>query len=122
MDQDPYFKNVSIATIDGGMSLSEKRNALESDLILSTTASMGTGVDVSNLGAVINFDQKSSLIIFEQIVGRLRNRGFQTYYFDVCDHVKYAKAFQKWASKRRTYLPYMPGTSKDMKRLPDIRC
>ena len=122
MRRDSYFSDVSIATIDGSMSLSEKTKALEKDLILSTTASMGTGVDVSNLGAVINFDQKSSLIIFEQIVGRLRNRGFQTYYFDVCDHVKYAKAFQKWATKRRTYLPYMPGTSRKMKRLPDIRC
>ena len=122
MGQDPYFKQFDIAMVDGSMSLSEKSKALEKDLILSTTASMGTGVDVSNLGAVINFDQKSSLIIFEQIVGRLRNRGFQTYYFDVCDHVKYAKAFQKWGAKRRQYLPYMPGTSRNMKRLPDIRC
>jgi superfamily II DNA or RNA helicase len=122
MGRDPYFKQFDIAMVDGSMSLSEKSKALEKDLILSTTASMGTGVDVSNLGAVINFDQKSSLIIFEQIVGRLRNRGFQTYYFDVCDHVKYAKAFQKWGAKRRQYLPYMPGTSRKMKRLPDIRC
>jgi hypothetical protein len=83
---------------------------------------MGTGVDVSNLGAVVNFDQKSSLIILEQIVGRLRNRGFQTYYIDVCDHVKYARAFENWGMKRRQYMPYFPGTSPKMHLLPKIMC
>lgn len=120
--QDDYFKNVKISMVDGSMSISEKRKALENDLILSTTASLGTGVDVMNLGAVVNFDQKSSLIILEQMVGRLRNRGFETYYIDVCDHVKYAKAFQKWGMKRRQAMNYFPGVHKEMKRLPDIRC
>jgi superfamily II DNA or RNA helicase len=122
MKQDDYFKNVKISMVDGSMSISEKRKALENDLILSTTASLGTGVDVMNLGAVVNFDQKSSLIILEQMVGRLRNRGFETYYIDVCDHVKYAKAFQKWGIKRRQAMNYFPGVHKEMKRLPDIRC
>lgn len=122
MKQDSYFSNVDIAMVDGSMSISEKRKALEKDLILSTTASLGTGVDVMNLGAVVNFDQKSSLIIVEQMVGRLRDRGFETYYIDVCDHVKYAKAFQKWGTKRREAFRYFPGCHKEMKRLPDIRC
>lgn len=122
MHQDPYFKDVNITMVDGSMSISEKRNALEKDLILSTTASLGTGVDVMNLGAVVNFDQKSSLIILEQMIGRLRNRGFETFYIDVCDHVKYARAFQKWGMKRRSMMPYFPGVHTEMKRLPDIRC
>jgi hypothetical protein len=84
--------------------------------------SCGTGVDISNLGAVVNFDQKSSPIIFEQIVGRLRNRGFTCYYFDICDHVKYARAFEKWGMKRRDILPHFPGICRKMKRLPNIYC
>ena len=122
MKKDPYFSKFKIASVDGKMSQAEKQAALEHDLILSTTMSMGTGVDVSNLGAVINFDQKSSLIILEQIVGRLRNRGFQTYYIDVCDHVKYARAFENWGTKRRKYMPYFPGVSSTMKMLPRITC
>lgn len=122
MKKDPYFDQFSIASVDGSMPLSVRQEALEKDIILSTTMSMGTGVDVSNLGAVVNFDQKSSLIILEQIVGRLRNRGFQTYYIDVCDHVKYARAFENWGSKRRRYMPYFPGVSSNMKMLPKIMC
>lgn len=120
--RDPYFKDVDVVMVDGSMSISEKRKALESDLILSTTASMGTGVDVMNLGAVVNFDQKASLIIVEQMIGRLRNRGFETYYIDVCDRVKYARALQTWGSKRRSAMRYFPGVHREMKRLPDIRC
>ena len=122
MKKDPYFNQFSIASVDGSMPLQVRQQALENDIILSTTMSMGTGVDVSNLGAVVNFDQKSSLIILEQIVGRLRNRGFQTYYIDVCDHVKYARAFENWGMKRRRYMPYFPGVSPKMKMLPKIMC
>ena len=122
MKKDPYFDQFSIASVDGSMPLPVRQQALENDIILSTTMSMGTGVDVSNLGAVVNFDQKSSLIILEQIVGRLRNRGFQTYYIDVCDHVKYARAFENWGMKRRRYMPYFPGVSPKMKMLPKIMC
>jgi superfamily II DNA or RNA helicase len=122
MKKDPYFSKFSISCVDGKMKQSEKMAALESDIIMSTTMSMGTGVDVSNLGAVVNFDQKSSLIILEQIVGRLRNRGFQTYYIDVCDHVKYARAFENWGMKRRRYMPYFPGISSKMHLLPKIMC
>jgi len=122
MKKDPYFDKLTISCVDGHMKQSEKMEALEKDIILSTTMSMGTGVDVSNLGAVVNFDQKSSLIILEQIVGRLRNRGFQTYYIDVCDHVKYARAFENWGMKRRQYMPYFPGVSSKLKLLPKIMC
>lgn len=122
MNKQEYFKEYSIAHVDGSMPIAERQKAFECDIILSTTMSCGTGVDISNLGAVVNFDQKSSPIIFEQIVGRLRNRGFTCYYFDICDHVKYARAFEKWGMKRRNILPYFPGTCKKMKRLPNIYC
>ena len=117
-----YFKDYTVASVDGSMKLSDRQKAFEADVILATTLSCGTGVDISDLGAVVNFDQKASLIIFEQIVGRLRNRGFQTYYFDICDHVKYARAFENWGTKRRNVLRYFPGVHGKYKRLPVIRC
>ena len=122
MNRQEYFKEYTIGSVDGSMPIPERQKAFECDIILSTTMSCGTGVDISNLGAVVNFDQKSSPIIFEQIVGRLRNRGFDCFYFDICDHVKYAKAFEKWGMKRRSILKYFPGVSGKYKQLPNIHC
>lgn len=121
MDQDPYFKQYKYAGVDGSMSLYERRQAMEADFILSTSLSMGTGVDVQNLAAVVNFDQYSSSIITEQIFGRLRDRGKETWYFDITDHVKQAKMLEAWGRKRRSILPYFPGANSTVKQLPDIK-
>lgn len=124
MDRDPFFRKFSISTVDGSMSQAEKRKALEKDIILSTTLSMGTGVDVPDLAVVINFDQKKSLIIGEQIFGRLRRRkdDRDCYYIDIADHVKQAKSIWHWASHRRIMMPYYPGAYRDIRRLPGIKC
>lgn len=122
MRQDPFFRQYSFAGVDGSMPLPQRRQAMESDFILSTSLSMGTGVDVQNLAAVINFDQYSSPIIGEQIFGRLRDRGKETWYFDITDHVKQAKMFASWGRKRHMLIPYYPGARGDIKQLPDIRC
>ncbi|MBO4736508.1 MAG: DEAD/DEAH box helicase family protein [Paludibacteraceae bacterium] len=120
MENDPFFSKYTFAAVDGSMPLAQRREAMESDFILSTSLSMGTGVDVSNLGVVVNFDQYSSSIIGEQIFGRLRDRGKETYYIDICDVVKQAKMLQKWGQKRRILIPYYPGAKRDMKRFPTI--
>lgn len=122
MKKDPFFSKYTIAKVDGSMSLKERRNSMESDFILSTSLSMGTGVDVSNLAAVVNFDQYASPIISEQIAGRLRDRGKETWYFDIVDHVKRARSIESWGRKRRMILPYLPGVKAAMKQLPTIRC
>ena len=124
MEKDPYFKQFKIAGVDGGMSISEKRAALESDIIISTSMSMGTGVDISDLAAVVNFDQYASPIITEQIFGRLRNRKDKkrTYYIDICDHVRQARTIENWGRKRRVLIPYFPGADANIKLLPKIRC
>ena len=121
MRQDPFFSQYSISGVDGSMSLSTRRQAMESDFILSTTLSMGTGVDVKNLGAVINFDQYASPIITEQIFGRLRDRGKETWYYDITDHVRQARMFRSWGVKRRMLIPYYPGSHDQMHQLPDIK-
>ena len=119
---DPEFRSLSVSGVDGGMNIGAKRQALESDIILSTSMSMGVGVDVSNLAAVINFDQYSSPIITEQIFGRLRDRGKTTHYFDICDYIKYAKTLANWGRKRRILIPYFPGANPEVKVLPKISC
>jgi hypothetical protein len=120
MKKDPFFSRYTVAGIDGSMPLSKRREAMESDFILSTSLSMGTGVDVQNLGVVVNFDQYSSSIIGEQIFGRLRDRGKETYYVDVCDYVRQASMLAKWGNKRRILIPYYPGAKREMKRFPRI--
>lgn len=122
LKSDPYYRNRTIAGVDGSMPLKARYEAMESDIILATSMSMGTGVDVQNLAAVINFDQYSSPIINEQIVGRLRDRGKETWYVDICDHVKQAKSIENWGRKRRNILPYFPGVKPDMKIFPRIIC
>ena len=121
VQNDPFFTQYTVAGVDGSMSLTTRRQAMESDFILSTTLSMGTGVDVKNLGAVVNFDQFSSPIIVEQIYGRLRDRGKETWYYDITDYVRQARMFRTWGNKRRSLIPYFPGSHDDIKQLPDIK-
>jgi len=121
IQNDPFFNQYTVSGVDGSMSLATRRQAMESDFILSTTLSMGTGVDVKNLGAVVNFDQFSSPIIVEQIYGRLRDRGKETWYYDITDNVRQARMFKNWGNKRRSLIPYFPGSHDQIKVLPDIR-
>ena len=118
---DQYFNGKTIVKVDGKMSIAQKRQNLEDgDLILSTTQSMGVGVDVANLISVVNFDQLASPITSEQIVGRLRNRGYDTVYIDICDKVRYAKTLENWGKQRRSLFPYFPGVYQEQYRLPTI--
>ena len=122
MKQDPYFKNIHIIGVDGRMKIVEKMAALsEGELIISTSMSMGTGIDIKGMSLLINFDQYASPIISEQIVGRNRDRGWECYHVDVVDYVKYAKTLASWGNKRRGCLPYFPGVKKNFKQLPDLR-
>lgn len=123
ISKDPWFDKFNIVTVDGSLPLSVKRQALEDGtLILTTTMSVGTGTDIKNLACTINFDQAASPIILEQVVGRLRDRGKECWFFDITDHVRYARSFENWGRQRRLLLPYFPGVRSEMKRLPDIRC
>ena len=122
MKRDPFFSRYKFAAVNGSLSLAERKVAMDADFILSTSLSMGTGVDVADLAAVINFDQYASPIITEQIFGRLRNRGKETYYIDICDHVKQARMISKWGEKRRILIPYFPGAKQDIKKFPNIYC
>lgn len=121
MKADPYFNGLNIVSVDGKMPMSQKQaNLSDGNIILSTVQSCGTGVDIKDLVAVVNFDQMASPIILEQMVGRLRDRGYETIYIDICDQVKYAKTVSNWGKRRRTLFPYFPGTHQVQKKLPNI--
>jgi hypothetical protein len=122
MARDPFFRGSTYASIDGSMPLHVRKKAMECDYILATSLSVGTGVDIMGLAAVVNFDQFSSPIIVNQSEGRLRDRGKECWYFDITDHVKQARTFANWGAKRKYYIPYFPGVFSQMKQLPDIRC
>ena len=121
--QDPYFKNFKIGAIDGSMPLSQRREIMEGDIILSTIQSIGTGVDIPGLSVLINFDAFKSPITSEQCVGRLRRRkdDKDCFYIDVCDHVKQAKTITNWVLSRQSLLTYFPGVRSNVKKLPDIK-
>lgn len=121
--EDPYFHNLKIGAIDGSMPLSQRREIMDGDIILSTIQSIGTGVDIPGLSVLINFDAFKSPITSEQCVGRLRRRkdDKDCYYVDVCDHVKQAKTITNWVLSRQSLLTYFPGVRSNVKRFPDIR-
>lgn len=122
MKRDPYFSRKTYAYVDGSLSMKERASAMEKEIILSTTMSMGTGVDVPDLAMLINFDGMKSSITLEQLVGRNRRRkdDKMCYYIDTCDYVKQAKVIVNWGRQRRILLPYFPGVKRDMKKFPDI--
>jgi len=121
MKNDPYFKNLNIVMIDGSMPQKQKTDNIENgDIILATLQSAGTGLDIKNLIAVVNCDQIASSILLEQGVGRLRDRGYECYYIDICDKVKYAKSIANWGRKRRAMFQYFPGVFAEQKKLPPI--
>lgn len=124
ISKDPYFANMTYGYVDGSLSMKERQAAMEKKIILSTTMSMGTGVDVPDLAVLINFDGLKSSITSEQIAGRLRTRKDDKtcYYIDTCDFVRQAKVIANWGRQRRILLPYFPGIKHDMKRFPAIYC
>ena len=52
-----------------------KAVAIEKQLIISTYKSLGEGADIPGLRAIINTESFKSLIVVEQIIGRLRDPG-----------------------------------------------
>ena len=76
-----------------------KAESLDKQLIVSTYKSLGEGADIKGLKAVINTESFKSLIITEQIVGRLREPedGTGCIYLEIVD-----KAFSTLRSQQKT--------------------
>jgi hypothetical protein len=96
------------------MKKNEKEEALLSDIIIATTASLGTGADIKGLQFGINCSTYSSWISVKQISGRLRKLPDETptVYIEMVNfgYIKTVKQFEK----RK---PYLVKASKDEKIL-----
>jgi hypothetical protein len=81
------------------MKKNEKEEALLSDIIIATTASLGTGADIKGLQFGINCSTYSSWISVKQISGRLRKLpdGTPTVYIEMVNfgYLKTVRQFEK---------------------------
>jgi superfamily II DNA or RNA helicase len=82
------YPNLKIGTIHSKNSKQFNDNAkAESDIMVSTVKSSGTGFDVKDLSKLVVGEQFKSWILADQVSGRLRRRpdGQDTYMWDVVD-------------------------------------
>lgn len=68
-------KYPSIGIYHSKIKPSEKPEMLEKDIVISTSKSLGVGMDIYDLRNIINTEQYSSKILTNQVPGRLRNLG-----------------------------------------------
>ena len=98
-----YMKNehpgISVGAYHSKVPPEEKERAIECKLIVTTEKSLGEGADITGLKTVINTESFKSLIITEQIVGRLRKPadGSGCIYIETVD-----TAFQTLRAQQRT--------------------
>lgn len=79
-----YKDDIGIMTSD----ITKKEDKLEQKkktLILTTSKSFGTGIDLPGLRYLIMAEPYSSKVTLRQVVGRLRNIGGELYYFELVD-------------------------------------
>lgn len=63
----------------------EKEKQKEKRIIVTTSKSFGTGLDVAGLRYLVMAEPYSSKVTLKQVVGRLRNIGGELYYFEIVD-------------------------------------
>lgn len=85
----PYIqnRNIKVRAYHGKIPKKEKNDIIENaDLIITTDASLGKGMDVPNLTRVISTINTSSIVSVTQIAGRLRYiPDKELYYIDMVD-------------------------------------
>jgi len=88
LKQEKNLQDLKIYAYHGKIKKKDKEEALEQgDLLVTTGASLGKGMDVKDLEAVISCINSSSSINITQIMGRLRYiEGKELYYLDLVDH------------------------------------
>lgn len=81
------FPDKTIGPYHSKISKDEKEDVLKKDIIVSTIASCGTGVDIKRLRAIICSEAFASKVTAKQVIGRLREYApdKDTYYFDIID-------------------------------------
>jgi len=99
------FPKLKVGTIHShNLKADNDRAKAESDILISTVKSCGTGFDVPTLAKLIVAEQFKSWILTTQVAGRLRRRpdGRETYMCDIVD--KNIKQLRSWGSSRAELL------------------
>lgn len=99
------FPNKRVGTIHSKNDRAEnERVKANDDIIISTVKSSGVGFDVKDLAKLICLEQFKSLILTEQVSGRLRRRpdGKDTYMADIVDSS--IRQLRVWGSTRAQFL------------------
>lgn len=88
----------------GGMKKNVKETALQSKVIIATTASLGTGADIKGLQFVINCSTYSSWVMVTQVSGRLRKLpdGTPTVYIELVNF-----GYKKTITQYNNRLPHL---------------
>lgn len=77
----PEYKDM-IGELHSDIDKKDKAEQLKKKIIITTYKSFGTGTDIPNMLGVINCEPYSSYIMPNQLIGRLRNKG---YYIEILD-------------------------------------
>lgn len=85
VDLKENYKDIEIGTFIGEISKKKREDELDKKVILTNEKIFGKGKDVKDLEIVINFVPVGSVVVTEQILGRLRNIGKSAILIDVTD-------------------------------------
>lgn len=99
-----YYPKVSVGIFSSLVPKEEKRKQLENKIILSTTKSAGTAMDIHGLSNTFVLDEPfKSPVLTQQTLGR--TRGDNTRYFDFVD-TGFQTLRYYYTSKRKIFLKY----------------
>lgn len=111
------YPDLKVGTIHSRNTKQENdRTRTESDIIISTVKSSGTGSDYKDLSKLVVGEQFKSWILADQVSGRLRRRpdGKDTYMWDIVDAD--VKQLRAWANVRAGILKKKSKTFKVVDR------
>ena len=99
-----YYPEVTVGIFSSLVPKEEKRKQLENKIILSTTKSAGTAMDIYGLSNTFVLDEPfKSPVLTQQTLGR--TRGDNTRYFDFVD-TGFQTLRYYYTSKRKIFLKY----------------
>jgi len=102
-DLDIDEDKITLSRFHGKVKAKEKKTALDSDLIFTTTSSLGTGQDIKGLQVIISTINTSSEVTLKQLSGRLRPLPDKDVFFiDIIDD-SFKDIQRQYRQKKRIY-------------------
>ena len=102
MEEFASDEEITIGRFCGLVPAKEKEKEKDKRIVLSTDKSLGKAINIENIGYLINTVPFASGVVAEQMIGRLRRHGKNSYLFDVTD-VGFQNCVNNQKSRARTY-------------------